>query len=166
MDKVNTETSDQLYSLIATEDDRNEVLSLLQNFSASIFKTKEKTPKGELLGNTRFGPAINTCLPANWESFEVSEIQKILSDLIEKVKNLENIKITLAINPTDKIIKAMRSYFENKFILDIEVDPRILGGIIYISNGQYHDASLLKRLNDHFNMKREEITKSISGDQQ
>ena len=95
-----------------------------------------------------------------------SDIEKYLDVLLDTVKNLNKIKITIAISPNNHLLDALASWTEKnmrqKYIFDIEVDPQILGGAIISSKkGVYKDFSLSRKINDIFTIHKKEIFSQI-----
>lgn len=89
----------------------------------------------------------------------------ILKDLLEKIKDIEVVRIILAFNPSMKFVSELKNDIEkllNKNILiDININKEIIGGIIIDYNGKYTDISLAKELKEMFQKKKENILKMI-----
>ena len=110
-------------------------------------------------------------------------VTQILTSLLSKEQSIESLKIfveqfnqkltlcpvihlTITINPTEptvqKLSSKVRQIFGQDCMLDINVDRRILGGIILIHNGNYMDISLKKKLDQAFSTRQEEIKSLIT----
>lgn len=63
---------------------------------------------------------------------------------------MTTVNLTLAFLPSKSLVKKLALWFKKNFgskvVLDIQVDPKILGGAILSFNGYYRDFSLKKKL--------------------
>lgn len=93
------------------------------------------------------------------------KIAKTLAEIKNKAEGLEAITLTLAFqaqqSTIDKISSFARQNLGENTIIEINVEPNILGGAIIVFNGRYHDYSLKTKLEEVFKTKREELFKSI-----
>jgi F0F1-type ATP synthase delta subunit len=62
----------------------------------------------------------------------------------------------------DKIGSWLRTSFPETYLLDIEVDPQVIGGCAFIKNGQYVDYSFSARLRSQSNLIPEVIASYVS----
>ncbi len=148
------------YGFIKTVDEREEIKSLIQELRESLFK---KEGFGRILKNKvplKYSPLINSYVKSTLgkEGFEGS-----LESLEEYLKNLKEINITLAFEPSEKTIDKIYTWVTKNVgtdvILNLAIQPDILGGAILSYKGLYFDYSLEKKLNAAFSEKREEIRK-------
>lgn len=103
----------------------------------------------------------NKVLPTDF-----SNAEKILNALIDQVKRMKIIKLTLAIDPNDELVGKISAWvnenMEKNTLLDISRDESILGGAILSIDGVYKDFSLKKKLSDIFVDKKQELFSNIS----
>lgn len=82
------------------------------------------------------------------------KIDKSLRALLKKVDTLEEVKVILSFQPKlsfiEKLAYSLKSKLGKDIILDISVDPAILGGIMIISQGKIIDLSLKSKLEKYF----------------
>lgn len=78
------------------------------------------------------------------------EIKNQESELKKQLAGLESMQVAtvqLAIQPTQKMITEIYGWAKNKlgegWVIDFEVAPSILGGLIIEYQGKYHDRSLI-----------------------
>lgn len=92
--------------------------------------------------------------------------KEILKDLKEKLQNLKVLKLTLAFDPTEKIIKEISEWIKKNLgdgiVMEIEKDRTIIGGAIVVFQGIYKDYTLAKTLEEELGKNKEEILKLIS----
>lgn len=84
--------------------------------------------------------------------------QDYFTGLEKAFKNVKTISLTLAIEPDRNLITAVYDLLggaspAGSFLLDIQVDPSILGGILIAIGGQYLDLSMKKDLGEWFKQK-------------
>jgi F0F1-type ATP synthase delta subunit len=75
----------------------------------------------------------------------VKEVERILDDL-------PRVTLVLAQNMPHRIVRRISDWFASNFrkrvILDIQVDPENLGGVVVLDKGHYHDYSLTRKLEE------------------
>ncbi|MEK7533913.1 MAG: F0F1 ATP synthase subunit delta [Patescibacteria group bacterium] len=104
----------------------------------------------------------------NKESQSVNKemVKYFLTELKKRLQKLRIIKLSLAFSPSnysiDRIYDWIAKNVGDEYILDIQVDKSILGGITISFEGKYIDLSLKKRLDEVFKNKRQEIISSLS----
>lgn len=157
---MSTNQHEKIIEIMLTEDDRREVLYLLDSLSDSIFNNS-KSPQEVLMGSVRFGQALSMSLPPNIESQSKEDVENKIEELRTTIKGLKKIVVILAIMPTEKILSSLRvfgaSTFPEKVVFDLSINPDIIGGAIFIIDGIYRDYSLLKKLNEAAQKKREAL---------
>lgn len=146
--------TDQLLDLVKTEDDRKNILDLLTAVNQTLYKVgKSRTKEIEL--NTKFGPALLTCLSADFEKLEPVVAQKEIEKIVSKIKSIPVIDIIVATEPTPTSLEALEGFAKSKikknFILSIKIKPAILGGAIFLIEGKYIDLSVANKLSSAFN---------------
>lgn len=83
--------------------------------------------------------------------------QELLEEIGKKLKTLEQLNLTIAFNPTERNIEnfylwAVKNIGENT-IINLEIDPSIVGGAIISYKGLYSDFSLKKEIEKAFGKK-------------
>lgn len=151
-----------LIDLIITETDRLEVCELLDMVSHALFKTPDISL--DLISkNVRFGSAILSSLPQEFENLNIRLKNYAISDLIDKIKSIPATKILVAAMPTPEAQKALADYVTantaEKNIVSFVLDPSILGGAVFMMDGKYTDLSVAKKLSEAF--KGESLKKML-----
>lgn len=143
-----------ILSHIATTVDRAYMLEKLAVLEAGAFSTKKSYQDNV---HTLFSLVLaESLLQTGTESGLVESspesIQKFLRSLQDQIKALPEVRVRLAINPTDDLLRAIAKSFDTftggKVVLSYSVDPLLLGGVVIEWNGRYLDYSLKKRLSE------------------
>lgn len=151
--------------LIRTREEQNELISLIDNLIQNLYKSKNKpeilSPFKTLLAN-----GIIKIMKAQNIYENKSKTEKFLNSLLTSVKDLPVLKISIAIEPDQKMITSVKKWAENNkldsTIFEFTIDPKILGGAVIINpNGDYADYSLLKRIDDLFINQKQLVSKLL-----
>lgn len=154
-----------LFDLIKTENDRQQALMLLENFSRVLF-----TQNAHAFGSSRFDEALKQTLRPDFETLPIAGRNKKIKELIDEVKSFPTVEVQVAVAPTDLVIERINQFVEKKAhthsILDIQIKPEILGGVILIIDGKYYDFSVSKKLNEAFDNKKGDINSLIQAEEE
>ena len=146
-----------ILKLITTKDEQNELVDLLEKLLELNYTDKLEVP-ADLL-KTALMKSILNAISQEIISLQISgnrnEIEKFLESLLKASRNLNTIKITIAVSPSRNLLKKLGDWAENNisqnFIFDVAVDPQILGGAIVVNDkGDYFDFSISKYIDDIF----------------
>lgn len=93
-------------------------------------------------------------------------VREFLTQLKERVQSLVPLPVTLAFSPSEHAIAIIHDWIVKNlgdgYVLDIEVDENIIGGICLTLDGRYIDLSLKKKMEEVFGTKRQEITNTLN----
>ena len=151
--------SSKIIGSIKTVEDKDRLFSEIDLVSKAIYV------EGELLKvlDSQVSKTLRGYV-GNETSQEV--ISQKLSDLKKSLAEFSVVKLTLAYEPSestiDKILAFLRQNLGEKTILEMQFEPKILGGVIFEFRGSYKDYTLKSRLDEVFKNKREEILRSLS----
>lgn len=99
----------------------------------------------------------------SWSNPE--EVKAFLTGLKATVQQCEVMTITVSYEPAGEDITAFanwsRTNFAQNILLEIHVDPAIIGGAVIIYKGNYIDHSLKKKLTDYFTKDRQMLLSKI-----
>lgn len=96
------------------------------------------------------------------ESNEIDEsnpdsVIQFLDKVISQIDSLEKVDLTVAVEPTEELIRSISDWVQEEvqenLLIDIEVDPDVLGGVKLSYKGNYLDLSLDKKLKETFENK-------------
>ena len=95
-------------------------------------------------------------------SNDQEEIQKYLEGLHKEVKELPEIRIAIAIPPSERLMTKLKDWSEQNDIqnavFDIEVKRDIVAGAIVMSpEGEYSNYSLSNQLDEYFKNKKDAV---------
>lgn len=153
---------------IKTVAQMNHVSSEIDHLVESLFTTAPKS-----LENTLNEVGIDTATKIKemlkkkgLKMEDKEEIKNLLVGLKELLKKFKVIKLTLAIDPSFKIIENMSKWISSNlgegYILNIETDETLMGGAIVVFNGTYNDLTLKKSLQIVLDTKRKEILPDLN----
>jgi F0F1-type ATP synthase delta subunit len=156
----------EILKMIKTSEEKMELINIIEDMSANAFKKK-------LINNTQslspFSQLLSQEISKLIESKNLKssvETEKYLDSLLETVRNIIPIRITIAIEPTQELIQSIKEWsvknLSENVIFDFEVDPKILGGaIITNKKGSYSDLSLLKKINVLFQNQKDQLIRLL-----
>lgn len=77
---------------------------------------------------------------------EPSALRKFLDDVVAKVAAMPTLKMTIAIEPNEQLLRSVLDWCEinigDQVILDVAVDPRLIAGTTIQFGGKYLDLSI------------------------
>lgn len=131
--------NDQIYSksldLIQTRDDLNLLNKELELIEESSFEVGKKD--------------ISTLIRRE-SSFLLGSTREDIEKLRQQLTKIEFMEITFSYQPNIKLINDISLFINNninqKILIDIKVDPMIIGGAIISYGGRFFDGSLLHKL--------------------
>jgi len=105
--------------------------------------------------------ALATELSASSDSRE-----DYLNGLLEELQRIQTIGLTLAFEPSNatinKIYDWIASHTTTPTLIDIDVNPRILGGVIIVSKGTYSDFSVKKMVDHYLSEHKTDIIQNLN----
>lgn len=159
--------NDYSLSSIKTLEERKRLYSEISLVLDVLFRQQADLEK---ILDTKVSPQLRTYILSLLQGKPLDEalrekIAKTLAEIKNKAEGLQAITLTLAFeaqqSTIDKISSFARQTLGENIIIEINVEPNILGGAIIVFNGLYHDYSLKTKLEEVFKTKREELFKSI-----
>ncbi len=135
----NDKTASEILALITTEDEKDTLTSQVEELLADLYKINHSEFEekiGEL--DDKIASLIKTIPTASLPVFLVS--------LKEKLIGTPSVKVVLSFKPTDNFISKLNETLNA--LVEVEVDPNILGGVIVESNGKHIDLSIKRKLDD------------------
>lgn len=122
-----------------------------------IFNTSEKPLSKRLKG--KVNQKIVKLLEE--KSLNSNEQQnEFLNDLSDYIKELPQVKLTLAFHPSEDFLQELSNWFKEQtgkqIIIDLVVDEKTVGGAIIEYQGNYSDFSLAKEIKQYISNKKHE----------
>ncbi len=137
-----------LFQTILTTTDRDDWLDYLTKTKAWIYTQSEarddieKDSKYQLLKELI---DINKLGHNDSKNLEIT-----ISGLEKQLQGIKILKLTLCFNPDRKMLREilikMQQVLADTFILDIDIDKKILGGSVIEFEGKYYDRSLQRKI--------------------
>ena len=153
-----------ILKLIRTTSDQSRLINLIEHMQSNIFK---KTPDYSFLDlESAYIKNLLTTIEEVIKTKNLTnnrtEIEKFLELLLLKTSELNVMKISIAIDPSDKLINDLKDWANKNVsvntIFDITIDPQIQGGAIIINDkGDYINYSLTVRIDQNLVSKQQEL---------
>ena len=151
-----------IISLVRTTRDRDILLSEIESLKNSMYETKNGGFDAALKSEVR--SEVAAILRTKKDSGQ--DMEKFVEGLATAAKALEELKLELAFDPTDETLETILHWVSQNvgegYLLDIKVNPKILGGAKIAFKGKYFDGSLIKVVDATLTANQEEIIKMIN----
>ena len=158
----------RLFDVIKTDYDMSLSLNFLDDLAENIFKTDDSLSRFiQKSSNNPLFAAILAILPSDLQNGDgdKNEIKNLTTEIKKRIQALKKLSLTLAIKPNEKILKTVKDWARTntgeQVVLDVTVDPEIIGGAIIVRNGTYHDYSIAKKIKDIFVEKHDALMAKI-----
>ena len=147
--------------LTRTTEEKNELIELLEELIENNFrKTQEPLP------NTPFSKNATDTIYAEINRLGISndreKIEGYYEKMLNEIKSLSEIRISIAIPPTEKLKNNLKTWAQENglpnVIFNIEIKSEIIAGAVIMStDGEYRNYSLSNQLDKYFIEKKQEI---------
>lgn len=147
----------KIFEIIQTKEDLNLLLDEIDLLKAGLYQAKIDSFESALNNSVR----VSTASVIREELVESkSDPKKYLEGLQEFLKNVTEIKIQVAYEPTARGLSAIREWVAKNIaefvVLDLYYNPNIVGGAAISFKGKYYDGTLSKKLQET-NSKRQTL---------
>lgn len=145
-----------LFDLIITRSEANEVIRQLEALAESLYEIKNSVEENmDKILTQEVKEALRRVCRENGVDFKnVLAFQKFLENLKEALASLPAAKLTFAFEPKAGTVKKIAVWLENnlkeKVLIETEVNPAIVGGLLIEFKGNYKDYSLRNKLEVFF----------------
>lgn len=148
---------------VRTSKDKYELINLLEEFEENIFKRDPRDYSSHSPFVASMSKFLITEIKKKGLENDRKATEKFLEILLTAAKALPELKITIAVEPTEDLIVKIKEWtnknISRETVIDITVKKEIVGGIIIVSpQGQYVNYSLSDQLDNIFTNKRQEIS--------
>lgn len=152
--------SSPVLSLIKTTQEQSLFEDELNSLKNALYQNEDRF--NEVLNGLR--PQIAKALVTELSANSVSK-EDYLNSLTEELQKMPAIGLTLAFEPSVATINKIYEWITNQTttptLIDIDVNPRILGGVIIVSRGTYSDFSVKKTVDRYFEEHRADIIQNF-----
>lgn len=128
---------DGLFEVFVTKQEAEDFMNYLEDLGSKSLGLGD--------GASRFGVGDDLV-----NFFSKTKSAQILTLFKNKFVSTTLISLKLAFKPSSEFLKTVKAWFEEnagiKVLLDLSVDPKIIGGAIIIANNHYRDYSVLSRI--------------------
>ncbi|KKU63082.1 MAG: hypothetical protein UX87_C0035G0005 [Candidatus Amesbacteria bacterium GW2011_GWA1_47_16] len=155
--------SSDIQALVQTRRDLGILMSQLELLEQSLYKTGEE--HFDAVVDSRITNDIAEMIKRDLsveKGQEINTRREYLRELKKTLLSIKQIRVTLAINPTRKLIEKIHNKITRfcgyTVILDIKVDPSLLAGITIAYEGKYLDYTFMKKWREFIKQKLEKIS--------
>ncbi len=155
---------DELLDLVKTTEDRRIMMTIADRVLSNSFTSKGDI-SAETAAESTMAQEVTKLLEDKGVGLKnAKDLEKEIGLIKKKVDALEIVKLTLAFDPDPKFVDMLAGWFRmnvgETILLDINVEPSILGGVCTVWRGYYKDLSLPQMMsNIDFGALFEEIKK-------
>ncbi len=152
---------DFLLNYIMSSQQKNDLINLVEQLLEDIFKKATRpTP------TTSFEKKALEMIYFEIEKRQIGtnavEMEKFLHQILTSTKALPELKLSIAVSPTEEILERLKDWAKNNnmgnIVFDIDVKPEIIAGAVIITGeGKYIKYSLSDMLDNYFIAKRQEL---------
>lgn len=148
-----------LLSVIKTKEDKLSFLAQLNNLN-QLFYSQGKDIQSfmEVLPYRKKEKLLSLAKEQGIDMHNNQAIQSFIMQIMQLLQKSKEVNLTIAFEPSEEIITKLSTWFvvnlKKAVILDITVDPTLIGGIIIGYNGFYKDISLKKVLLEKYQQKQ------------
>ncbi len=160
---------ESLSQYIRTTDERDLIITELHQLFDSLHKV-DKSQFSAILNkevSVRTAEVVHTAIAeANVPNEDFSALENCLQTLKQELMLLTTVEITLAIKPQHEFLTQLYRWVQEhvgkQTIIQLAINPEIVGGIILVYQGKYINLSLSKRIDDVFTQHSHEILSLLS----
>ncbi len=143
---------------IHTKEDLDILISEIGRLMASLYKT-EKT--FDMILESGISSSTASFIERNLKNKNKEELVAQLTELAKLLKQVKTIHLTFGFEPTSEAIanihKWLLTNMKNSYVLEINYDPKILGGIIIEYEGRFGDYSLRRQVDQYMKENKTQL---------
>ncbi|HEX6977347.1 MAG TPA: F0F1 ATP synthase subunit delta [Patescibacteria group bacterium] len=127
----------EILDLVTTEDEKDSLTLVVEDLLSDLYKVDHSEFEKKMGQMEEKISVLVKQVPA-------AELPNFLGQLKEKLIATASVKVTLSFKPTVSFISRLNKTLDA--IVEVEVNPDILGGVVVESNGKHVDMSVKKVL--------------------
>lgn len=143
----------EVSNFVKTRDEVTDLLSVIDSISENLFKVNKTIDVPQKYEELFAQSGIDLSVLEGKVSPKRNEFEDELLKLREEVAALKPVSVTLAFEPTSEFIDRLTGWFSGSgfkdIMLDISVEPLIVGGIVLDYGGFHTDLSLASTLDSY-----------------
>ncbi len=147
---------------IHTKEDLDSLVSEISQLLASLYKT-EKT--FDMILESGISATTAGFIERNLKKKDHATLIAGLTDLSKLLQQIRTIHLTFGFEPTHEAISNIHKWLltnmKNIYVLEINYDPKILGGVVVEYEGRFGDYSLRKRVDLYMKENKSELLTRI-----
>ncbi len=143
-----------LLGTLITHTDAKRFLESIDEAIANAFSTKETLEQlfARLFSHDQKAVLLELIGTAGVTQQRAAELQKLLDGIRKTVSEIPIMELTVAVEPSELALARIKEWIDThshtKVVLEIKVNPRIIGGVRIAFNGRYHDYTVRKTIID------------------
>ena len=170
MDTNQTYDYSEILEGILTRDDVLRFIEQLGNLEQELFHSSDHGLSSDSIGEV-FGRALPydkakrvqvLIHKAHIAETDIMAVKSILDVIKQYLQSIPVATVTLAFEPNlaqvRRILQSITQSYGKAAVLQIVIDPSIVGGMVLEWEGKYHDYSIKKKVKKYFEAMRREIT--------
>lgn len=141
---------DTLSELVETKDEADALIAQLEQVGDALYSQNVSLEviADHILLPSKKERLLTLMKQQAWNTKEKKEILTFLELLQSSIRNLPLLRLTLSYEPEQKTIQGIREWCYKTLgiipLLEIAIDPRIIGGCLLTVEGMYKDYSVKK----------------------
>jgi F0F1-type ATP synthase delta subunit len=158
-----------IFTKVRTTADAEQLMSQLDLMLTNLYKVDKEQFEKTINHNLNYDIADslkNTLHSAGISPTNHEDMKLFLTGLKAELQSCEIITLTIAFEPSAELVTTISDWVHNnlgsKVLLEVNVDPYIIGGAIIIFNGKYLNISVKKKLDDILTRNQEQILKQLA----
>lgn len=145
----NAKICSDILRTIQTRQDVNRLVGEVEVLKTSLFKI------GQGNWDEIIGSQVSATTAQVLKGVGEMDRELVLSELGECLKTVSSLKLTVAFTPSSGGLGELGAWVKanlgESVVLDVAIDPKILGGAVIEYGGRYIDKTLSEALNTYFN---------------
>lgn len=131
-----------------------EFAEVLSDIETMLFNTKQSLEEklDSILSHRQKTVFVKLSKKYNLSLTEPEQVKALCKTVHNALSRMPTLTLTLAFDPNVSQIENIGDWLlvncQTAYLLDIAVDPHIVGGAIVVANGRYRDYSLAKKLEE------------------
>lgn len=152
----------ELLSLARTKEEAKTLISELDSVSEALYKNRPEEIEDVLTKKVR----AKVAEVLRQDFAKGFNREKYISEIKEALKKYKVISLTLSFEPREGTLVKLSAWVKKnlgeEILLDISKDEKIVGGAVIISEGNFRDFSLRKKIKEYVSSQKSQISTQIS----
>jgi len=141
-----------LLATLITHTDAKRFLESMDEAIANAFSTRETLEElfGRLFSHDQKEVLLELIIAVGITRQKAANLQKLLEGIRRTVAVIPIMELTVAVEPSELALVRIKEWIDThshtKVVLEIKVNPRVIGGVKIAFDGKYHDYTVRKTI--------------------